>query len=45
LYCIIPPCHASGGLLLCWAVFRKWESGDSQFFDLIKAGVKSELEI
>uniref|UniRef100_UPI004056EFD3 DUF3800 domain-containing protein n=1 Tax=Candidatus Electronema sp. TaxID=2698783 RepID=UPI004056EFD3 len=29
----------------CWAVFRKWESGDGQFFDLIKAGVKSELAI
>ena len=28
-----------------WAIFRKWESGDSTFYDALREGIKSELEI
>lgn len=28
-----------------WALFRKWESGDSQYYDLIKPAIKSEFDI
>jgi len=28
-----------------WAVFRKWQKGEVEFYDLIKPAVKSEFEI
>ena len=28
-----------------WAIFRKWESGDCVFYDALREGIKSELEI
>ncbi|MCI5137873.1 MAG: hypothetical protein D3922_05550 [Candidatus Electrothrix sp. AR1] len=28
-----------------WAIFRKWESGDRLFYDALREGIKSELEI
>jgi hypothetical protein len=28
-----------------WAIFRKWESGDRLFYDALRDGIKSELEI
>lgn len=28
-----------------WAIFRKWETGDTKYYDEIKAGIKSEFEI
>ena len=28
-----------------WAVFRKWERGDDEFYNKIKAGIKSEYDI
>lgn len=28
-----------------WAIFRKWESGDSRSHNLIKGGIKSEFDI
>lgn len=29
----------------CWAVFRKWERGDSNYFDKIKSAMGSEFDI
>jgi len=29
----------------CWAIQRKWESGDSRAYDLIKGKLKSEFEL
>lgn len=28
-----------------WSIFRKWESEDTQFYDLIKPSIKSEFDI
>ncbi len=28
-----------------WAIFRRWEKGDSKFYDEIKIGIKSEYDI
>ncbi|MBF0620734.1 MAG: DUF3800 domain-containing protein [Magnetococcales bacterium] len=28
-----------------WAIFRKWERGDSHFYDMIKSAVRSEFDI
>jgi len=28
-----------------WAVFRKWQKGDVEFYDMLKPAVKSEFEI
>jgi hypothetical protein len=28
-----------------WAIFRKWERGDTRSYDLIRSRVKSEFEI
>ncbi|MGB5686205.1 MAG: hypothetical protein WBM35_10350 [Candidatus Electrothrix sp.] len=28
-----------------WTILRKWESGDRLFYDALREGIKSELEI
>lgn len=28
-----------------WAIYRKWERGDSQYYDIIKNGIRSEFDI
>jgi hypothetical protein len=28
-----------------WAVFRKWERGDSRYYDLIKSKIRSEYDL
>lgn len=28
-----------------WAIYRKWETGDTRYYDEIKKGIKSEFEI
>ena len=28
-----------------WAVFRKWERGDSRSYDLVKGAIQSEFDI
>ena len=29
----------------CWAVFRKWQTGDLAWYNLIRPAVKNELEV
>lgn len=29
----------------CWAVFRKWQRGETEFYDLLKPALRSEFDI